>query len=113
MNSQSVACALSCHGHSCWADCPPGHAADPQLCGLTQTVVRRTLRLAASEKLRKIHNSIYTSNPTEPLERIGLRYALKIVGHLFQARCYRKNGEGNASLAYDGAKPGPGFVILT
>jgi hypothetical protein len=84
--------------------------------GSNSTVDRRTRRLAASGKLRKIHSSIYTSNLTEPLESIGLRHPLEIAGHLFRGAVLSgrtaKEMHPSRALGQDGSRIGPGFVFL-
>jgi hypothetical protein len=84
--------------------------------GSNPTADRQTRRLAASGKLRKIHNSIYTRNLTEPLESIGLRQALEIVGHLFPGAVLSgrtvKEMHPSRVLGQDGSRTGPGFVFL-
>jgi hypothetical protein len=84
--------------------------------GSNPTVDRRTRRLAASGKLRKIHSSIYTSNLTESLESIGLRHALEIAGHLFPGAVLSgrtaKEMHASRALRQDGSRTGPGFVFL-
>ena len=84
--------------------------------GSNPTVDRRTRRLAASGKLRKIHSSIYTSNLTEPVESIGLRHALDIAGHLFPGAVLSgrtaKEMRPRRALGQEGSRTGPGFVFL-